>query len=86
MVTAFPLSSSKKWPSHQTFLDFVTYNCLDQLITEPTHHDGHVLDLLLCNLFSKKYLMNYYVDMPLSTSCDHSSLYFSLQWDSTGCP
>ena len=76
------IPSTNSGPSHQTFLDFVTYNSLDQLITEPTHCDGHVLDLLLCNLFGQKYLMNYYVGMPLSTSCDHSLIHFSLQWES----
>ena len=27
--------------------------------------------------------MNYYVDMPLNTSCDHLSIHFSLQWKSS---
>ena len=26
--------------------------------------------------------MNYYVSMPLSASCDHSLIHFSLQWES----
>ena len=76
------IPSTNSGPSHQTFLDFVTYNSLGPLITEPPHCDEHVIDLLLCNLFGQKYLMNYYASMPLSTSCDHSSIHFSLQWES----
>ena len=39
--------------------------------------------LVLCNSSGKKYLINYYVGMPLSTSCHHSSIHFSLRWESS---
>ena len=55
-------------------------NSLNQLIAEPTHSNGNILDLLLCNYFSSNILISYCIDMPFCSSCDHSSIHFHLKW------
>ena len=60
--------------------NFAFNNSLNQLIAEPTHSNGNILDLLLCNYFSSNILISYCIDMPFCSSCDHSSIYFHLKW------
>lgn len=44
----------------------------------PTHEKGNILDLLLCNPFAHSLLLSTSVLPPLSSSCDHSLISFSL--------
>ena len=66
--------------NHQAFVQFCMNNSLNQLIAEPTHSNGNILDLLLCNYFSSSILISYCIDMPFCSSCDHSSIHFHLKW------
>ena len=65
--------------NHQAFVQFCITNSLNQLIAEPTHSNGNILDLLLCNYFSSNILISYCIDMPFCSSCDHSSIHFHLK-------
>ena len=69
--------------NQQVLLKFCIDNALKQLISEPTHCNGSILDLLLCNIIGNKYLNSHCVDASMSNSCDHYSIYFSLIWPST---
>lgn len=65
-------------PAHEFFLHFCVTNCLSQHIDEPTHDQGNILDLLLCNYSSKNFLISTTVLPSLSASCDHSMIAFTL--------
>ena len=53
------------------------------MISEPTHCNDNILDLLLCNTIGNKYLNSHCVDAPMSNSCEYYSIHFSLIWPST---
>ena len=65
--------------AHNTFLDFALTECLQQCITEPTHNKGNVLDLLLCNPIAKNDLLNTSVHPPISATCDHLLVSFTIK-------
>ena len=51
---------------------------LTQNILQQTHCSGHVLDLLLCDCKSSKYLHSWNVLLPLATTCDHCTVSFDI--------
>ena len=53
--------------NHQDFVKFCINNSLTQIIDDPTHCDGNILDLLLCNNFSVQFTI---------ASCWHSLVQF----------
>ena len=69
--------------NQQVLLKFCTDNALKQLISEPTHCNDNIFNLLLCNTIGNKYLNSHCVDAPMSNSCDHYSIHFSIIWPST---
>lgn len=74
-------SNSEKGPvkAHEYFVQYCLKNCLQQFVSEPTHIKGNILDILLCNPPARDLLLNVDVNPPLSTSCDHNLISFSLQ-------
>ena len=69
--------------NQRIFLKFCTDNSLKQIISEPPHCNGNILDLLICNTIGSKYLNSHFVDALMSNSCNHFSIQFSLIWTST---
>ena len=69
------LSSTKQG---NTFLDFCFKCGLHQHITEPTTNKGSLLDLVLCDLPSANRFTSIMVLPPLTSTCDHSMIAFSL--------
>ena len=45
---------------------------------QPTCNTGHILDLLLCNVFSFSKLISLEICPPLAHTCDHSGLIFDV--------
>ena len=66
--------------NHQVFVEFCKNNSPIQVIADPTHCNGNILDLLLCNIFSVNSLLSHHVGTPLCSSCDHSSIHFHVKW------
>ena len=64
--------------SHNYFINFCFELSLQQMITEPTHSDGNILDLLLCNLPASNLLKSWAIDEPLTDTCDHILVKFSI--------
>ena len=58
-------------PSMQYFVDFCINNCLTQVISEPTHNDGNILDIVLCNISAYNCLISSCVECPFTVTCDH---------------
>ena len=71
-----PFSSGNK--SHDIFLSFCNNNALTQLLTEPTHEKGNILDLLICNNTAKPLATSFVISAPLSANCDHFLLSVTL--------
>ena len=65
--------------AHEYFVHFCLKNCLQQFVTEATHTKGNILDILLCNPPSRDLLLNVDVNPPLSTTCDHNLVSFSIR-------
>ena len=51
---------------------------MTQIINEPTHNKGKILDLVLCNPSAQKLLLSSSVLNPLSSSCDHFLISFNI--------
>lgn len=51
--------SSSGSSSHRAFVNFCSFNSLNQLIDYPTHEKGNILDLILCNDSAKTLIMNH---------------------------
>ena len=64
---------------HEYFVQFCLKNCLRQFVTEATHVKGNILDVLLCNPSTRDLLLSVDVKPPLSTSCDHNLVSFSIR-------
>ena len=64
--------------SGELFLDYCIKNNLVQHIYEPTHVSGSMLDLILCDRVSGEKLNKIEVVPPLTSTCDHSMIEFSL--------
>ena len=64
--------------SSNEFLKFCLKHGLNQLVTSPTHKDGNILDLILCNTTANSIIISSQVDCPISSTCDHNTLSFSL--------
>ena len=69
---------SKTNPAAQRFLDYCIATDLQQHITKPTCSSGNILDLLLCDEISVRPLHSIDILPPLSTTCDHNMIKFSL--------
>lgn len=63
--------------NNDLFLQFCINNNWTQKISEPTN-SKNILDLLLCNYNAINILKSYTVAAPLTTSCDHNLISFSL--------
>ena len=57
--------------SHDLFLSFCNNNALQQLVTEPTHKGGNILDLLIGNMAAISLISSHSISAPLSLNCDH---------------
>ena len=66
-------------PPHNSFLNFCLSNNLIQCIYETTHQKGNVLDLLLCNPLGLTNLLTVSINSPLTSSCDHCLISFSIR-------
>ena len=51
---------------------------LTQIIDSPTHKDGSILDLMLCNYMGLDRVKCHSVDSPLTSTNDHSLIYFGI--------
>lgn len=71
-------NSQAGYTAYKIFLDFCAENCLNQLIHEPTHNKGNILDLILCNSNAHNLLLSSSVLNPLSSSCDHFLMSFNI--------
>ena len=49
-----------------------------QVIQEHTCNTGHVLDLLLCDVFLSSKLLSHEICLPLAHTCDHCGLLFEV--------
>ena len=52
--------------------DFCTDNFLSQVIENPTHKNGNILDLLICNNFGLDKIIAHSITFPLTNTCDHN--------------
>ena len=61
----------------KSFIKFCSEIFLTQIIDSPTHNDGGILDLVLCNYIGLNRIKFHSVDSPLTNTNDHSliSLY-----------
>ena len=59
---------------HECFLDFCTDNFLTQIIENPTHKNGNILDLIICNHFGLDRIISHSTNFPLTNTCDHNLL------------
>ena len=73
------------WASHSSdcscgkmFLEFCLEKCLKQHISEPTTTYGSLLDLIMSDHISTTALQHIEVLAPLSSTCDHNIIEFSL--------
>jgi hypothetical protein len=71
-------TSSKANPAGRCFLDYCIASGLKQHIMQPTCKSGNILDLLLCDEISQRPLQSIEILPPLSTTCDHNIIKFSL--------
>ena len=65
--------------SRKCFLDFCTDSFLTQLIKSPTHKNGNILDLLVCNNFGLDRTISHSVTLSLTNTCDHNLISFEIQ-------
>ena len=72
--------------SHEFFLDFCTDNFLTQVIEKPTHKNGNILDLLICNHFGLDKITSLLTSFPLTTTCDHNLISFNIKTESQKIP
>ena len=72
------IHSTAKGKEAEIFLNFCTNNALTQCIDSATHQDGNVLDLVICNLAARSILNSSSIDSPISSTCDHNLISFSL--------
>ena len=72
--------------AHDAFLNFCLSHNYHQFIDQPTHQKGNILDLLLCNTSAKYQLLNYNVNPPLTSTCDHNLISFQIQRTSNSLP
>ncbi len=72
-------ASSNGNKSHDLFLEFCIDNGWSQEIHTSTHLKQNILDLLFCNYTSKNILISSSVNSPLSSTCDHNLISFTIQ-------
>ena len=68
--------------SHECFLNFCTDNFLTQVIENPTHKNGNILDLLICNHFGLDRIISHSTTFPLTDTCDHNLISFNVKIES----
>ena len=66
---------------HISFTKFCSDNLFTQLIDSPTHKDGYILDLLLCDCMGLDRVKFHSVDWPLIDANDHSVISFCVSID-----
>ena len=62
----------------KSFIKFCSENFLTQIIDSPTHNDGGILDLVLCNYIGLNRIKSHSVDSPLTNTNDHSLISFDI--------
>ena len=72
--------------SHDIFLNFCINNNWTQQVSQSTHAKNNILDLLLCNYSGNNILLSSNVSAPLSTTCDHNLVSFSLSTSVNNTP
>ena len=70
--------STSSNPNDMILLDLYSDLSLTQFINQSTHKDGNVLDLLFTNLPGQCVLLSHEVESPITSTCDHSSVVFTL--------
>ena len=73
------MSSSRT--TGEIFVDFCNESSLLQHIDQPTHKAGSILDLLLCDESSFSNVSSLKILPPLSSTCDHNIINFSLYFE-----
>ena len=68
--------------SHECFLNFCMDNFLTQVIENPTHKNGNILDLLICNHFGLDRIISHSTTFPLTDTCDHNLISFNVKIES----
>ena len=63
---------------HKCFIKFCSDNLFTQLIDSPTHKNGNILDLLLCNYMALDRVKFHLVDSPLTNINDHNVILFGI--------
>ena len=79
-------SLSSSTSTGDIFLDFCNEESLQQHIDFPTHNSGSLLDLLLCDEFSSRNLNSIESAPPLTATCDHNIINFSLFYENISKP
>ena len=64
--------------AYDHFIDVCNELGLTQHIQSPTHLDGNILDLLLCDASSSSRLLSFDTVSPFSHSCDHYGLVYKI--------
>ena len=65
--------------SESRFLDFCTDNFLTQAIESPTHKNGNVLDILICNNFGLDKIISHSITFLLTNTCGHNLISFKIK-------
>ena len=60
--------------AHECLLNFCTDNFLTQVIESPTHKNGNILDLIICNHYGLDRIISHSTNFPLTNTCDHNLL------------
>ena len=76
-------SFSSSTTSGEIFIDFCIQHSLEQHINKATHKYGSILDLILCDKASFTNLESINILSPLSTTCDHNIITFSLYYETS---
>ena len=71
---------------HKSFIKFCSVNILTQLTESPTHKDGNILVLLLCNYMGIDIVKFHSVDSPLTDTNDHNLISFGNNVDKSTKP
>ena len=58
----------------ECLLNFCTDNFLTQVIESPTHKNGNILDLIICNHHGLDRIISHSTNFPLTNTCDHNLL------------
>ena len=72
---------SKGKESLQHFLCFLEEQCLSQLVTQPTHNSGNILDLVITS--KPQNIIDIQILNPFTDTCDHNTIELKLNINTT---